>query len=186
MGFTIGEKLADTERTTARILADLVRDMLNATAIAIEDLSLEEVHYRIHDNANHIAFEAWHIARTSDNIVHFAFDREQPIWLRKGLHEAWHLPRVDQGTDMEPESAYSLRFPDPILLAGYIRDVAVAVESRVANMNDDYLRAQVTVRPHGQISRMRALGQVVIVHGSNHLGQINLARTFQGKSGIGF
>ena len=177
--------MSDIE-STGKFLAFLVKDMLNSVAMSVEDLSLEELHYRVHGNANHIAIEAWHIARTSDNIVHFAFDREQPIWLRKGLHEAWNLPKVDQGTDMEPDVAYSLRFPAPMVLAGYIRDVAVAVESRIGNMKEDYLSAEVRVHPHGEISRIQALGQVVIVHGSNHLGQINLARTFQGKSSIGF
>ena len=42
----------------------------------MEDLTQEEVHFRTHADQNCIGFEAWHIARTADNLIHFAFERE--------------------------------------------------------------------------------------------------------------
>ena len=71
-------------------------------------------------------FEAWHIARTGDNLVHFAFEREQPVWLQQGLDKAWKLSKADQGTGMEGEAAHQRKFLEAKLLTQYCRDVAAA------------------------------------------------------------
>lgn len=167
-------------------LALLTRQLLNSTARAIEDLTSEELHFRVHENTNSIGFEAWHIVRTVDNLIHFAFDREQPVWLQQNLDQAWNLPRVDQGTGMDPEIAHTIHFPEPAALAAYVRDVGAAVEPRIKTMDDDYLQTLTTIRPNGELPRILIIGQVIISHGNNHLGQINLARTLQGREGLGF
>ena len=167
-------------------LALLTRRMLDSTARAVEDLTSEELHFRVHENTNSIGFEAWHIARTVDNLIHFAFDRKQTVWLRQELDQAWNLPRVDQGTGMDTEIAHEIHFPEPGALAGYIRDVAVAVEPSIEAMDDNYLQTLTIIRPHGELPRIHIIGQVIIAHGNNHLGQMNLVRTLQGKEGLGF
>ena len=175
------EKLRASEH-----LALLTRRLLDSTARAIEDLTSEELHFRVHENTNSIGFEAWHIARTVDNLIHFAFDREQPVWLKQKLDQAWNLPRVDQGTGMDTAIAHTIHFPEPAVLAAYVRDVATAVEPRIEAMDDDYLQALTTIRPNGELQRIHIIGQVIISHGNNHLGQMNLARTLQGREGLGF
>jgi uncharacterized damage-inducible protein DinB len=160
--------------------------LLQTTAKAIEDLSDQELHFQAHAEMNSIGFEAWHIARTADNLVNFAFKREQPVWLAQGLNEAWSLPKADQGTGMDAEAAHALRFPAAKLLAQYARDVAANVVPQIEAMAAEYLEGTMTIRPQGEMTRKDVIGQVIIVHGNNHLGQINLARTLQGKSGLGF
>ena len=177
--------MSDSINVSAQ-LAEFTRRLLNGTARAIEDLTVDELHLRPHDGANSIAFEAWHIARTADNLIHFAFERDQPIWLQQGLDEAWKLPKVDQGTGMDPTEAHDLRFPEAGLLTSYVRDVSDAIVPRVEAMDDEYLQTVTMIRPQGELSRLEIIGQVIIVHGNNHLGQMNLARTLQGKEGLGF
>ena len=174
------------DKTISQHLALLTRRLLDSTARAIEDLTSKELHFRAHPHTNSIGFEAWHIARTVDNLIHFAFEREQPVWLQQGLDKAWDLPRVDQGTGMDPEVAHEIHFPGAEALAAYIRDVAVAVEPRIEAMDGDYLQALTTIRPQGDLPRIDIIGQIIIAHGNNHLGQMNLARTLQGKEGLGF
>jgi uncharacterized damage-inducible protein DinB len=166
-------------------LAEHTRGVLNQTARAVEDLTEEEVHFRPGENCNSIAFDAWHIARTADNLVHFAFEREQPVWLQQDLAEAWDLPKVDQGTGMAPEDAYALRFPEGSALAKYARDVADAIVPRIEAMSDDYLTTTTMIRPQGELPRHGIIGQVIINHGNNHVGQMNLALTLLGKPGLG-
>jgi hypothetical protein len=36
------------------------------------------------------------------------------------------------------------------------------------------------------MERSDIIAQVIMIHGNNHLGQVNLARTLQGKPGLGF
>ena len=166
-------------------LGGYVRSALNETARAIEDLTQEELHFRPGENCNSIGFDAWHIARTADNLVHFAFEREQPVWLQQRLDEAWGLPKVDQGTGMAPEDAHALRFPEPSALVGYCHDVADAIVPRIERMTDEYLLTPTVIRPQGELPRYQIIGQVIVIHGNNHIGQMNLARTLLGKPGLG-
>jgi hypothetical protein len=111
-------------------LAHYTGELLEGVAKAIQNLSAEELHFRPEGPCNSIGFDAWHIARTADNLIHFAFERDQPVWLQQGLNEAWNLPKTDQGTRMTPEQAFALRFPDAKLLAQYARDVSAAIVPR--------------------------------------------------------
>ncbi len=175
-----------TQAPMAAFLAKYTQRLLNTTARAIEDLNSEEIHFQAHKDMNSIGFEAWHVARTADNLVHFAFERQQPIWLQQGLDKAWNLPKTDQGTGMEGALAHDLRFPEAALLAQYARDVAAAIVPRIEAMSDEYLSTLTTIRPQGEMARADIIAQVIVIHGNNHLGQVNLSRTLQGKPGLGF
>ena len=166
--------------------AVMTAELYELLAGAIEDLTPDELHHLPHERANSIGFDAWHVARTADNIVHFAFARERPLWMQQGLHEAWNLPRVEQGTGMQPEQARALRFPAAPLLAGYVRAVANAVAPRIEAMSDDFLAEPVEIKFVGTLPRAQIIGRTVLQHGAAHLGQISLARTLLGREGVGF
>ncbi len=170
----------------AGLLARFTDSLLDGAARAIEDFSQDEVQFQVHPETNSAGFEVWHIARTADNLIHFAFEREQPVWLQQGLNDAWGLPKADQGTGMDPDEAHQLRFPAGEALAKYCRDVAAAITPKISAMSDEYLRSTVTIKPQGEMPRYAIIAQVIINHGNNHLGQINLARTMQGQAGLGF
>lgn len=166
-------------------LARYTRSLLTGTARAISDLNEDELHFRHGERSNSIGFDAWHIARTADNLVHFAFEREQPVWLQQGLDAAWGLPKAAQGTGMTPEEAFALRFPKAELLAKYATDVADTIVPRIEQMSDDYLLSTINIRPNGELPRYQIIGQVIINHGNNHFGMINMAVTALGKPGLG-
>ncbi|MDA0351794.1 MAG: DinB family protein [Chloroflexi bacterium] len=171
--------------TLQNYLAQYVGELLERTAASIEDLNEEDLHFRPDGPCNSIGFDAWHIARTADNLVHFAFAREQPVWLQQGLNEAWGLPKADQGTGMTPEEAYALRFPAAPILAKYARDVAAAVVPTIRGYSDEFLDGRMDIRPNGNLARYEIIGQVIINHGNNHFGMINLALTLAGRPGLG-
>ncbi len=156
---------------------------LDGMTAALEGLTPEQLHFRPAAQSNSIGWEAWHLFRTADNIIHFVFHRERPIWLTQGLDEAWALPRVEQGTGMPPDVAHALVFPPSALLAGYGRDVRRAVVSRIEAMTDDELQIVGLVRPWGEITRLEAIGQTLIAHGNGHLGQVSTARALLGLTG---
>jgi hypothetical protein len=159
---------------------------LDGMVHAIEELTREQLHFRPAEHSNSVGWEAWHVFRTADNIVHFVFNRERPLWLTQGLDEAWGLPRIEQGTGMDPSVAHALVFPEPALLARYGRDVRNAVVPRIEAMTEDELQAITLVRPWGEIPRQEAIGQTIISHVNGHLGQVSAARAILGKSGAGF
>lgn len=170
-------------------VARYVRELFlgaNSLTAAIEDLTLDELHARPHADANSIGFDAWHVFRTADNIVHFVFSREPPVWRQQGLAEAWGLPRNVQGTGLPPAEAYAMRFPEARLLAQYGRDVAEAIVPRIETMSDAFLEEAIDMSPLGATTRLGALGTSVLTHGYAHLGHIALARTLLGRPSLTF
>ncbi len=170
-------------------LARYVRDLFvgtNSLTAAIADLTPDELHARPHADANSIGFDAWHVFRTADNIVHFVFHREPPVWRQQGLAEAWDLPRNVQGTGLPPAEAYAMRFPEAQALAGYGRAVAAAIVPRIEAMDDAFLAEAIEMPPLGATTRLGALGTSVLTHGYAHLGHIALARTLLGRPSLTF
>ncbi len=170
--------------TMAAQASSLVDRVLLYCDMAVDGLTVEELCDTRGALTNSIGWDVWHVVRTIDNIVHFVFEREQPVWLKQAFHEAWGLPKVDQGTGMDPNDAYSLRFPEPKEFARYTRAVADAVVPRVAAMSDEYLGVFMQIRPWGDVPRIEAIGHGLIGHGNGHLGRASYARTLLGKPGL--
>ncbi|MBX7112391.1 MAG: DinB family protein [Dehalococcoidia bacterium] len=172
-----------------RFLTDSIDELFlgsEGLIAAIEDLTLEELHFRAHEDTNAIGFNAWHVFRTADNIVHFVLLRERPVWLQQGLDETWGLPRNAQGTEMPAEEAHALRFPEASVLVTYGRDVAAAIRPRIEGFSDDFLMEMTPLRPFGEVTKLQAIGRSILTHGHDHLGQIDLARTLLGKRSLTF
>lgn len=174
------------EATVAAQYSRLVERVLRYCELAVAGLSVEQLCDTRGRTTSSIGFDVWHVLRTIDNIVHFAFEREQPVWLAQGFDEAWALPRVEQGTNMTPDEAYDLRFPTPEAFDRYTRAVRDAVVPRIAAMSDAYLGEFQRLRPWGKVSRMEAIGHGLIGHGNGHLGRACYARTLLGKEGLPF
>ena len=153
---------------------------------ATAGLTLPQFNDTFDNRTNSIAFDVWHMVRTSDNIIHFVFEREQPVWLRDAFHEQWGLPKVDQGTGMESDIAYSLKFPEPAEFDRYTKAVRAAVVPRLAGMSMEYLATPQFIRPWGDVPRMEAIGHGLIGHGNGHLGRASLARNLFGLPGLPF
>jgi uncharacterized damage-inducible protein DinB len=176
-------------RTLQDFLAHHLGEVLvgpSGLVAAIEDLSVEDLHFRPAPGSNSIGFEAWHVFRTVDNIVRFVFRRENTIWLEQGLDVAWGLPKAAQGTGMDAADAQAMHFPDAASLARYGRDVAAAVLPEIAAMRDETLSEVVTVRPFGEMTKLASIGTNLISHGNQHLGQIGVARALLGRPSLGF
>ncbi|MXZ62300.1 MAG: DinB family protein [Chloroflexi bacterium] len=164
----------------------MVGRVLNEITYSIGDLTLDELHALPIEDSTSIGFNAWHILRSADSIVHFVFHRESPVWREQGLAEAWGLPRNEQGTGMDLADVQAMRFPGVESLAAYGRDTTDAVVAKVESMDDDAFAETVSARIEGQmleLSRGAMLGQVVVSHGNQHLGYIHILRQLLGKGG---
>jgi hypothetical protein len=164
--------------------ATLIHRLLQYCESAVDGLTVAQLCDTAGGRTNSIGWDVWHVVRTVDNIVHFVFEREQPVWLQHGFHEQWGLPRVDQGTGQDPKDAYSLRFPEPAEFNRYTRAVADAVVPRIAGMSLDYLATVQFIRPWGEVPRLEAIGHGLIGHGNGHLGRASYARTLLGLRGL--
>ncbi len=164
----------------------LVRRVLTEITDSLGDLTLDELHALPIEDSTSIGFNAWHVLRSADNIVHFVFYRERPVWGQQGLAQAWDFPRNEQGTGMDLADVQAMRFPHVESLERYCRDTAEAVVAKIETMDDEFLAVTASARIEGEmleVSRAAMLGQVVVSHGNQHLGYIHLLRQLLGKGG---
>lgn len=152
---------------------------------SLANLSIDELHHRPSQRSSSIGFDAWHVARTVDDLVNFVMLGEQTVWREQDLAERLRLPRNSQGTGMTDEEAAALRFPEPKLLARYATDVSDSVVPKIERMTSDFLATEVEMRGLGTRTRLYLVGTIALIQTSNHLGQIAHARTLLGKPGLG-
>ncbi|MYE45858.1 MAG: hypothetical protein F4X25_03725 [Chloroflexi bacterium] len=170
--------------TLAEVTANLIRD-LNTS---IEELTSEELNARPIESGSSIGFHAWHVLRTIDNIVNFVFYRDRPFWVTEGLHEQLDLPRIDQGTGMTDEEANALHFRSAADLVSYGTGVLEVVQPKIEGMDEEFLLGTTQTRIAGRTAerqRMFSLSQVVIAHGREHYGQIQVLRQLLGRPSLG-
>lgn len=150
---------------------------------SIDDLTPEQWHAIPGGNprANHIAFEMWHYVRTEDNIIRFLLqDRRPTVWMEGKWADKLGLPPVTQGTGMTAEDAQALRIDDIAGFKTYMSDVWASTDEWLANPDASEFDKIITVKPLGEMPKIRALGQVCMTHGFTHLGELELIRTLHG------
>lgn len=168
----------------ADLLAQLTATTVEGIASTLDDLSDSELHALPFATGTPIGVQAWHVFRSVDNVVHFAFYREPTLWLQQGLDAAWGFPRNEQGTGMPLETTQAMRFPSAAALAAYGRAVGAAARTRIAAMDDEFLAGTTPARVMGQVTERRradTISAVLIAHGNQHLGQIQVLRQLLGK-----
>lgn len=150
------------------------------------DLSPQEWHATPCEASNSIAWVLWHYARTEDNIVRFILQNRRPtVWQEGGYAEQLGLPPVAQGTGMSLEDAKGLRIPDLGVFQRYLTETWQSTEQFLAAPDESAFDEVITVRPLGEMPRIRALGQVCVSHGFGHLGHVDYIRSMLGKAGVG-
>lgn len=167
--------------TVNEYLAHFITQLHEWYGQALGDLTEEQLYYQPTKSSNHAAFIAWHFFRTKDNVINFIMqDRKAPVWLRQELHEKWNLPKVDQGTGMDPAEAHGLRVPSLDALLTYADEVHADVMPWVESVSEEDLQTVRKLLPWGELPSVQHVGQTIIAHGNQHLGQIDLLRAAQG------
>ncbi len=160
-----------------------LRRLHSALDRSIVDLSPEQWHAvpGNNPNANTIAFEMWHYARTEDNIVRFILQSRRPtVWMDGGWAAKLGLPPIAQGTGMTSVDAQALRINEVDAFKEYVQQVWRSTDDYLANPDESTFDNPVTVKPLGEMPAIRALGQVCVSHGFTHLGELELIRTLLG------
>jgi hypothetical protein len=166
------------------ILIDGITQLKEWTDDALKGLTSDQLNHRPDGRTVSIAFNAWHVYRTADNIVNFVMrDRTPPLWISQGYVEKMGLPKVDQGTGMGLEDAQSIRVEDSALLREYGNRVLDDVVSYLGDVPYETLEQIQMIRPLGEMPKWRVFRQVCMTHGFMHLGEINGLR---GQLGLPF
>ena len=155
------------------ILIDGVTQLNEWMDEALAPLTAEQVNWLPEGKTVSIGFNAWHVMRTTDNIVNFVFQKKQPIWMAAGYLEKMGLPKVEQGTGMGLEVARSLKIGDPSLLREYGRTVGADCIAFLKEVPMADLEQVQQIKPLGEMPKWRVVRQVLMTHGFMHLGEIN-------------
>jgi len=165
------------------VLVDGIAQMNEWMDEAISGLSAEQINFLPEGKTVSIGFNAWHIARTQDNITNFVFRKKNPIWIEANYFERMALPKVDQGTGMGMDAARGIQIADPALLREYGSAVAKDCLDFVKTVPLETLGEVQMIKPLGEMPRWRVFRQVVMTHGFMHLGEVN---AIKGQLGLQF
>lgn len=167
-----------------QFLAHFIGELNKEYQQALTCLTDEQLYFLPNQSSCHIAFHAWHFARTEDNVVNFICqDRKPPVWVRQELHEKWGLPKVTQGTGMSLAEARALRVPGANALIQYIGDIWADVEPYLRGASAQELQSISNIQRFGDLPKLQHIGRTIIAHGGDHLGQIKVLRCLQGLPG---
>lgn len=165
------------------VLVDGIKQMNEWMDEAIRGLSTEQVNFLPAGKTVSIGFNAWHIARTQDNITNFVFKRQNPIWIEGGYFERMALPKVDQGTGMGLDDARGVHISDLGLLREYSAAVSKDCLEFVKTVPLTTLEEVQMIKPLGEMAKWQVFRQVVMTHGFMHLGEVN---AIKGQLGLQF
>ena len=159
-------------------LSHFVGQTFDDYAQALTDLTPEQWHFLPNDSTCHIGFHAWHFVRTADNVINFICqNRKAPVWVRQELPDKWALPKVAQGTGMELAEARALRLPSLEGFLRYLTDVRADISPYLATASEEELQTLTRIAQWGDRPKAQQIGQTIIAHGNQHLGQIRMLRS---------
>ena len=165
------------------ILIDGVDQMTEWLENAIKDLNDEQVNFLPGGSTTSIGFNVWHVTRTADNITNFVMqDRKPPLWLSSGYADKLGLPKVDQGTGMDLETARGLKF-EIAPLREYLGEVRGDTLAFLKVVPMEKLAEVQMIKPLSEMPKWRVIRQVIMTHGFMHLGEVN---AIKGQLGLGF
>jgi hypothetical protein len=115
------------------VLVDGYSRIPQLLGMALDGLTAEQLAYRPNEEANSVAWLAWHLTRVQDKQVSDLAGREQ-AWIVDGWHARFDKPADpdDTGQRYTAEQVASLRPADPAVLLDYNK----AVQERTA----EYIR----------------------------------------------
>ncbi len=172
---------------TNDFLVHFIRRLFNGFEESLTGLSEASLYHVAHPTTNHIAWNAWHLIRTVDNVTNFVCqDRKPPVWVRQGLAGQWRLPANAQGTGMDVAEAHALRLPGLDAFLQYLRNVREDVLPYFQSVPEAQLQQMRKLNPWGEAATIQHIGQTIIAHGYQHLGMITTLRSLQGLRGDEF
>ena len=150
------------------------------------DLTPEEWNAIPCEASNSIGWNLWHYGRTEDNIVRFLLQNRRPtVWMEGGYADKLGLPAVAQGTGMTSDEAHGIQITDVDTFQRYLDEVWASTDEFLSNPDESAFDEVITVRPLGEMPKIRALGQVCASHGYGHAGHVDLLRQMMDKPGLG-
>ena len=150
---------------------------------AVEGLSDKQLHFRPLGKGNHIAFIIWHYVRTEDTVLNFFLQKKTPVWNAEGWDEKLGMDSRVQGTGMTDEQAAGIQIRNLKEFLHYMHNTFKASEAFIDDLKDEDLDQEHELPVLGKKSLYQIVGDTILQHGGNHLGEIWYLRGIQNLKG---
>jgi hypothetical protein len=123
--------------TSAELLVDAFGRIPKVVHRVVDDLTPEQLAFRIDPEANSIAWLVWHLTRVQDDHLADAFQVEQ-VWTSQGWMERFGLPfdALDTGYGHRAEEVGAVQVESGELLVGYYDAVHQQTARYVSQLKD--------------------------------------------------
>jgi uncharacterized damage-inducible protein DinB len=182
------------ETMTTDALAGLVRssyEQVHTRVVGlVEELSADQLTWRLAPNAHSICWILWHVARRDDflqatipnmtDVLEQRLGRRTQIWESEAVASAWGLdPHVlghrETGMWMDHDVACAMRFPDPGAVRTYTSRCFEHMDSALAAIDD----SELVKDSRDKTVTGKTVGSRILsycTHANRHMGQIEYLR----------
>jgi len=128
--------------TSNDLLEDAFSRVHGVVHQAVDNLTPDELAFRVNGNTNSIAWLIWHLSRVTDDHLSDAASREQ-VWIGNGWAEKFALPFPPDATGygFGGDDVAAVKVKSGEILIGYFDEVIEEATRYVKNLKeDDYAR----------------------------------------------
>jgi hypothetical protein len=168
---------------TIEYFRDAMKDAHRDLAAAVKDLTDAQLHFRPLGAGNSIAFTFWHYVRTEDIMVNLLLQNKKPVWNVEGWAQKFGMDPKSQGTGMSAEQAGAIRIQDLGEFLKYMERVFQVSEAFLDGLPEESLDEVKAYPAIGTMSMRQVIGNIVLDHGTGHLGEIWYVKGLQGLKG---
>ena len=154
------------------VLTDAYGRIQGTLRRAVNGLTLEQLCYRPNEDANSIAWLAWHLTRVQDDHISSLMGRPQ-AWVDQGWHAKFNMPpdSHDIGTGHTSEQVAALRPPDAETLLAYHNAVFERTKEYLETLNPGDLDRELNEPQYQPLPTVGVRLVSVISDNTQHAGQ---------------
>jgi hypothetical protein len=124
--------------TSVDLLTDAFSRVHNVVHQAVDNLTPDELAFRVNGNTNSIAWLVWHLSRVTDDHLSEAASKEQ-VWIGSGWAEKFALPFPPDATGygFGGDDVAAVKVKSGEILIGYFDEVIEEATRFVKHLKDD-------------------------------------------------
>jgi Protein of unknown function (DUF664) len=124
--------------TSVDLLTDAFSRVHNVVHQAVDNLTPDELAFRVNGNTNSIAWLVWHLSRVTDDHLSEAASKEQ-VWIGNGWAEKFALPFPPDATGygFGGDDVAAVKVKSGEILIGYFDEVIEEATRFVKHLKDD-------------------------------------------------
>jgi uncharacterized damage-inducible protein DinB len=165
---------------TTGFILNMLDQMQNALATAVNGLSREELTWRPGAEANSIGFILWHQARCEDAFIQSMIQQKPQVWASEKWHEKLNLPENPQdiGYGYTAEQVTAFEVPELKNLLEYAKATRVSTVEYLKAITADKLEQVIQTPFFGKVT-IGHLFAILLCEITQHIGQIAYLRGLQ-------